>query len=938
MQDLLDFEQEQCADRVFLGWHAPLLESLKHWLLADENRDVLASTLVVVPTSNSGRRLRMALSDGVGVISPHVVVPSRLFEVEGVASKQETLWAWVQVIRDTGLSQFPHLFRNQDAGANAGFHVALALAKQFIQLRDTLADANASFRDAGYHSPEKERWAELAELEGLMLKQLGRWKLRDPILAKRDQALSPDLPAGIKRIVVACVPDPTPMAIRALQSLLEQGIPMQVLVHAPESEKEGFDVWGVPRVDYWSQKNIHIPDWQQRLHLVDSAKDAADVCVQVLREQETSAEQAALALCDPSFESALEKAFSETGWPLYNPEGRGLAESGLVCLLRAMRDLVTRDSPFEALRELLRLPGAELFLPEKVNRHMATKLMDQLYADHLPETVSDARFLASADQREVIQSVASHIEKLDKTPSAKNLGEVLRQWLSEWLGYTDHRVAKATELSLVEAVDALDRLAGCEEMVAPDEAFEMLAESVRSARVSSERGDTVLDLQGWLEISYDPADHLILAGMHEECVPEGTADDVFLPDSLRDQLGLRDMRARFARDAFILHAALQSRAEHGRVDAVVSRFNNAGEARKPSRLLMKQTGQELAALVSHLFNESPSDAPNRGAWARDWQLKVPELENRYAGEGAINISPSAIKDYLDCPFRFFLKRIVKMKTYDASKREMDALDFGKLCHHVLDVFGADEAVRDSSDASEIESYFTEHLDALMQQRYGKNLPLPLMVQLESARERLRAFAGIQAADRANGWCIVETEYKVGPNGDHWQIADHPVTMAIDRIDRHEDGKQWRVWDYKTSGKAKQPGKAHFRTWCEAENRPQLGDLAGTAKTQLGWAEVQLPMYAAFAQQRFDTGELPQVGYINLPRAISDVAFAPWHKFDQSVLEHAMSWAEAAVEKIRAGDFAQAAHYPVKMREWDDFAELAPDGLECAFGLPEAPRS
>ena len=98
------------------------------------------------------------------------------------------------------------------------------------------------------------------------------------------------------------------------------------------------------------------------------------------------------------------------------------------------------------------------------------------------------------------------------------------------------------------------------------------------------------------------------------------------------------------------------------------------------------------------------------------------------------------------------------------------------------------------------------------------------------------------------------------------------------------------------------------------------------------------MYAAFTQQRFDTGELPQVGYINLPRAISDVAFSPWHKFDQSVLEHAMSWAEAAVEKIRAGDFAQAAHYPVKMREWDDFAELAPDGLESAFGLPDASRS
>ena len=52
----------------------------------------------------------------------------------------------------------------------------------------------------------------------------------------------------------------------------------------------------------------------------------------------------------------------------------------------------------------------------------------------------------------------------------------------------------------------------------------------------------------------------------------------------------------------------------------------------------------------------------------------------------------------------------------------------------------------------------------------------------------------------------------------------------------------------------------------------------------------------------------------------------------------MSWAEAAVGKIRAGDFAQAARYPTSMRDWDDFAELAPDGLERAFGLPEASRS
>ncbi len=930
MQELLDFEQEQLADRVFLGWDAPMLESVKHWLLADENRQELASTLVVVPTSNSGRRLRMALSGDGGVLSAHVVVPSRLFEVDGVASKQETLWAWVQVLRDMNLGDYPHLFRNQNSDSKAGFRVALALARQLVQLRQTLADANATFRDAGYHSPEKERWAQLGEIEGLMLKQLGKWNLRDPILAKRDRVASPALPPGVKKVVVACVADPTPLAVRALQSLLTKGVPVQVLIHAPESEQAGFDAWGVPLRDVWSKTGIEFPEWKNRLHLVDSAPEAARKCVRIVSDQDSPSEDTALIMCDPTLGASLEKAFGDAGWSLYHPEGSGLAESGLVRLLRAMAGVVGRDSAFEALRELIKLPGAEVFLPSGSSRHSAAMEMDKLYFEHLPETIGDARYLASREQVIILDAVSSRIGEL----KTENPAEVLRSWLSVWLEHVDENVAKAAEPALIEAVDALERLAQHDENISADEAFEMLAESVCSARVPGDRSHTVLDLQGWLEIPYDPAKHLLLAGMHEECVPEGSADDVFLPDSLRDQLGMRDMQARFARDAFMLQAALKSRAGTGRVDAVVARFNDAGEARKPSRLLMRQSGKHLAAVVSHLFDESPSGMVNRGAWKRDWKLKLPKVDNIYTMDEARPISPSAIKDYLDCPLRFFLKRLLKMETCDAGKREMDALDFGRLCHDVLDRFGTDEAIRDSIDTAEIENYFIVHLDAAIQKRYGENLSLPIIVQLESARERLRAFAAIQAADRANGWCIAHTEYQVGDKGVDWQIAGHPVRMAIDRIDRHENGRQWRVWDYKTSGKAKNPEQAHLSPWKEVENRPLLGELWRESGKQLRWSEVQLPMYAAFSQQHFNTGEAPQVGYINLPRAVSDVAFCPWQKFDQPVVESAMSWAEAAVIKIKEGEFYQPAHYPANMRDWDAFSELAPDGLAAAFDLSD----
>jgi len=78
--------------------------------------------------------------------------------------------------------------------------------------------------------------------------------------------------------------------------------------------------------------------------------------------------------------------------------------------------------------------------------------------------------------------------------------------------------------------------------------------------------------------------------------------------------------------------------------------------------------------------------------------------------------------------------------------------------------------------------------------------------------------------------------------------------------------------------------------------------------------------------------LPQVGYINLPRAVEGVGFALWEGFDQDMLNHAKSWAENAIQQIKTGAFLDAAVLSSKELEWDDFTELAPDGLSAAFGI------
>ena len=260
----------------------------------------------------------------------------------------------------------------------------MGVARQMISLRESLADADKGFQEALANSPEKGRWQELCKLETRMLEVLRDWKLRDPIKARRDRANAPLLPVGVTRIVVAGVPDPSLLALKAVQSHLAKGVPVSVLVHAPSEANHQFDTWGMPNVDAWSKQTISFPDWKQRMHVVDSASEAAKRVVGLFAENETSSDDAALALCDATFAPALERAFGDGGWPLFDPDGKPVTDSGMVRLLRCCAELF-RDVPlFDAARELVRVPGAEIFLPKGFSRKWVARLGHRKPPTNLP--------------------------------------------------------------------------------------------------------------------------------------------------------------------------------------------------------------------------------------------------------------------------------------------------------------------------------------------------------------------------------------------------------------------------------------------------------------------------------------------------------------------------------------------------------------------------
>src|SRR5947207_840627 len=68
-------------------------------------------------------------------------------------------------------------------------------------------------------------------------------------------------------------------------------------------------------------------------------------------------------------------------------------------------------------------------------------------------------------------------------------------------------------------------------------------------------------------------------------------------------------------------------------------------------------------------------------------------------------------------------------------------------------------LRDCTDAAVLRDFLLERFEVTARERYGTELTLPLVVQLESARQRLRAAAFVEAEERVAGWRTEHVEWK-----------------------------------------------------------------------------------------------------------------------------------------------------------------------------------
>ncbi|MFM8981894.1 MAG: PD-(D/E)XK nuclease family protein, partial [Spartobacteria bacterium] len=439
-----------------------------------------------------------------------------------------------------------------------------------------------------------------------------------------------------------------------------------------------------------------------------------------------------------------------------------------------------------------------------------------------------------------------------------------------------------------------------------------LARAMKSEPLFEASQPGEVELSGWLEAPWLEAGCLALCGCVEGSLPSSANGHPFLPDSKRNALGLADNASRFARDAYLFECLLRVRSQ-GSFRCFFSRFDAEGSPAMPSRFFLRCGDEDLPERVHGLFGKLPgsgSRARRENQWK--WSLPVGKPQE------IVKMSPTDFSEYLACPFRFYLKKVLWLDKFTSDAREMDAKRFGILVHEALEKFG--QETPNECDPAKIESLVLGHLENSVLKLFGPSPSPAVRIQIEAAKLRLRGFARVQAEQFAGGWRIVSTERKLKHDGEHpLSIGPLSLSAKIDRIEQNAITGEWRVLDYKTHPKADSPAKKHLGPRLASEWLPEAEVEFHNGKkiVKKRWAGLQLPLYSLILRHWHgdEIGEAPvSTAYFTLSADPLETSVKEFTELNADVMASAMACAGEIAGRVRQGVFWPPQ--PLKT-SWDD---------------------
>ena len=888
----------------------------------------LSRLLLVLPTSRAGRRLATLLVEraeslACSLVRPKIItvgeLPQRLFKPElPIATEIEQTLAWSQALAATPDDELSALLSSLPP--REPLMPWIELASTIRTLHEDLAAGELNFADVEREvsgDTERKRWQLLSSLREKYFKRIKAAGRLDPFFARTD-ALERNRCHFKDNIVLIGTSDLSRSVTSLLRAVVESNRRSKkasaagnvtALVAAEETDRDHFDSFGSIIASQWLRRELPLRD--DHLVAADDAADQANKAAKFVDQATSkfSCSQITVGVTHESLVGPLEFELRTYGIASHRELGWTITQTPIGRLLELLAEHLSRGT-WRSLAALVR--HADVY--EFIERNFRNDLLDQdatdgkwllaldnLIANHYPmKCDSELSPEATKDHHAAaaIRDLVQHSLRALRGP-ARQLsdwaGNVV-MWLSA-IYATEERTqpidsmsrnvqAISSAISFVQTIQKLDSTLDVK--ISASSAIEMLILRLGELRVSSQPEVNEATIAGWLDLMLDDAPAMVITSLNHPFVPEAITADPFLPGSLRTRLQMSDNDRRLARDIHALEVILSCRKE---IKLIVGARSLDGLPTPPSRLLAAaaplDAARRLVMLLERGKDASSETHDATTIWRghqRKSKLPIPKLPS---DKPILTMSVTAFKDYLDCPYRFYLRHALRLRPLDDSSGELQANQFGDLIHNTLQWFG-ESKLKDSTSQSEIEEALFSTLDQYTHDFFGTSPNAAVRLQFELARRRLSCVAVAQAERRRAGWQIHKVEAPFGEKQLAGVMVDGelmPIRGRIDRIDKHEDNR-YAIIDYKTHGH--HPRKKHLK---------YEGDV-------IRWTDLQLPLYRLlipFVIEEPVKVESVSLSYFNIGENINQTRIND-ADFTASEFESARVKIEDCVRRIRKCDF------------------------------------
>lgn len=914
--------------RIFLGWHRPGMTGAVEHLAERFGRPGsldFSGAILAVPGSRAARRLLELLLEradctGDRFVPPQIVtlghLPELLYAPKlPVASEPAARFAWAEALRRLEPDQLKRLLPSPPSSGELG--PWLSLAETIERLHAEIASEGMSFGEIVRRTAslaefrDGPRWRVLADAEQAYLAVLDSAGVTDRHAARlgalRENAVQTDW-----EIILLGAADLNRLTRRMLEQVAAQ---VTALVLAPPSFAHRFDDFGVLEADAWQEATIEISP--QQIEVAERPSDQAAAAARAIQawSEQFAAEEMTVGVPDASVVPYLQQHCEQMGTVGRYAGGAPVLRSSPCRLLAALADYLD-GRRFSSFAAMVRHPAMQSWLARRKLRGDWMSLLDDYYCRHLPYTL-DGNWLGPDEECKLLREIHAAIEKLVGTLSvgrrpldawASPLADLLVSLFGAETLDADAEPDRSTLVACESVGQVLETLRRIPRSLVPEvtglETLRLVLRQLHRATIPPAASPGAIELLGWLELLLDDAPALAVAGMNEGIVPGSVSGDLFLPNTLRRQLGIDDNDRRYARDAYVLSALAASRE---RLKLIVGRRTTDGDPLAPSRLLFACDPETIAQRVLTLFGRDPERRPPVRGTLRPGcivsRFSIPRPVPLPEPVSAMRVTE--FRDYIACPYRYYLRHRLKLQSRQDHGDELDDGMFGSLAHAVLAEFAACDAAA-STDAEVIAAHLDHLLDQLVLGWHGPSPLAAIRVQVEQLRLRLRAFARWQARWASRGWRIECAEAAAAQREAPLVVDGQPMLLVgrIDRIDVNLHTGQRVLLDYKTSDSPKDPERSHRR--------------------QGEWADLQLPLYRHLAASLGIDGPV-RLGYLVLPKDTSKTGdlLAEW---TDKELENADRAAEAVIRSVRAERFWPPVTPPPAL-----FAEFSAICLEGQFG-------